>query len=605
MANIQTYLNKIKNAIYGRDVRDSIHDAIDAINTESENTKDIIEDFVGGELDTTLTSTTLPAQGKAVGDAVADLKSQIEITSNIVDGVYYTLKGALNFEYPVSIPNGTKVRITNNSSANASGVLRNSDNEIIQNFGTINANGGTIEATVTVDGVVKYTGYCVNGYNAILFVENSGSLVITTKKNEENIGNLSNSVNSIENDLYPIKEDQSWEQGGINVATGAFGPFTYRIRTPLPEKSIKISANQGFNFAVFAFDGEEYIGVWNGSTFEKVEHWDVETLDVTNIRSYNYNYWVVGGFVNNARVVPSDGSNISISLNTLLCIKDELNDIYLGVLNYSPNMIFQCRNVDDETIPPESKWYIKAAAENQYDRVRCTVRKTTDGYYFMCHDDNINNVARNSDGSVISESVSANGKTLAELNQYDWGIKYGAQYAGATVPLLTDFLKYAAIFNLGVTWHSATTDVETDSALSEQFDLIDKYGLTDNLIVITSNGHNFGTMEKILARNPRISYYIGGESEFFANETNVNRIKELQTTFNHIYVQLFPWGTTPTDEFISFAKENNFLLYDSITMSEQTLLNENMFNKGYSLREVNNVKMIKTTIRKWANSLIR
>lgn len=73
MANIQTYLNKIKNAIYGRDVRDSIHDAIDAINTESENTKDIIEDFVGGELDTTLTSTTLPAQGKAVGDAVDNL----------------------------------------------------------------------------------------------------------------------------------------------------------------------------------------------------------------------------------------------------------------------------------------------------------------------------------------------------------------------------------------------------------------------------------------------------------------------------------------------------------------------------------------------------
>lgn len=83
MANIQTYLNKIKNAIYGRDVRDSIHDAIDAINTESENTKDIIEDFVGGELDTTLTSTTLPAQGKAVGDAVDDLKSQIDaLTTN-------------------------------------------------------------------------------------------------------------------------------------------------------------------------------------------------------------------------------------------------------------------------------------------------------------------------------------------------------------------------------------------------------------------------------------------------------------------------------------------------------------------------------------------
>lgn len=87
MANIQTYLNKIKNAIYGRDVRDSIHDAIDAINTESENTKEIVEDFVGGELDTTLTSTTLPAQGKAVGDAVDGLQSHLNYVKN---APYYT-----------------------------------------------------------------------------------------------------------------------------------------------------------------------------------------------------------------------------------------------------------------------------------------------------------------------------------------------------------------------------------------------------------------------------------------------------------------------------------------------------------------------------------
>ena len=37
MANVTTYLNKIKSAIYGKDVRQSIYDAISAINTQVEN----------------------------------------------------------------------------------------------------------------------------------------------------------------------------------------------------------------------------------------------------------------------------------------------------------------------------------------------------------------------------------------------------------------------------------------------------------------------------------------------------------------------------------------------------------------------------------------
>lgn len=38
MANVQNYLNNIKNALFGRDVRSSIHDGIDAINKEVEGT---------------------------------------------------------------------------------------------------------------------------------------------------------------------------------------------------------------------------------------------------------------------------------------------------------------------------------------------------------------------------------------------------------------------------------------------------------------------------------------------------------------------------------------------------------------------------------------
>lgn len=80
MANIQTYLQRIMSAIYGREVRSSIHDAIEAINNEVVAAHDEMDDFVQGDLDTTLTSTTLPAQGKAVGDAIANYRVPVDTT---------------------------------------------------------------------------------------------------------------------------------------------------------------------------------------------------------------------------------------------------------------------------------------------------------------------------------------------------------------------------------------------------------------------------------------------------------------------------------------------------------------------------------------------
>ena len=39
-------------------------------------------------------------------------------------------------------------------------------------------------------------------------------------------------------------------------------------------------------------------------------------------------------------------------------------------------------------------------------------------------------------------------------------------------------------------------------------------------------------------------------------------------------------------------------------MNRDALLNVDMFNKGYGVREVQNVYMIKDTIREWVDSLV-
>ena len=108
MANIDTYLANIMSAIYGKDVRSSIHDAIQAIN-------DDVDGFVQGAMDTTLTSTMLPAQGKAVGDAVNELDDSI-ISNNIVtwenSGGNKKTPVATNNNFGINLDGGGEASIT-------------------------------------------------------------------------------------------------------------------------------------------------------------------------------------------------------------------------------------------------------------------------------------------------------------------------------------------------------------------------------------------------------------------------------------------------------------------------------------------------------------
>lgn len=281
----------------------------------------------------------------------------------------------------------------------------------------------------------------------------------------------------------------------------------------------------------------------------------------------------------------------------------EISDVREKQYSKNPNIILQCRNVDDTAYPPYTKWYVQAAAKNQYDRVRFNVRKTTDGYYFLCHDNTINAEARNSDGTTISSSISANGQTLETLNSYDWGIKYGAYYSGIGVPMLDDALKYSALFNMGVTLEISSLTNWTDEDTFAVLAMCDKYGVTDNLIIIDPIGIELGFLKKWVDYNNKISAFVGAVADWWT-DTNIARVKQLQTEHNKVFVQLYPWGSAPTTTFINMAKSNSFVLYSSIPMSEAQLLNTTIFESGYSLIEANNVYMIKDTIRNWADSLV-
>ena len=91
---------------------------------------------------------------------------------------------------------------------------------------------------------------------------------------------------------------------------------------------------------------------------------------------------------------------------------------------------------------------IKNANQNGYSAIRISVRATSDHVWVLSHDGIINSVARNSDGTEITDPVYVADSTLAELNQYDYGIKYGTDYAGEDITTLDEALLLARKLSL-------------------------------------------------------------------------------------------------------------------------------------------------------------
>lgn len=406
-----------------------------------------------------------------------------------------------------------------------------------------------------------------------------------------------NKIADIES-IITTEDQTAWEQGGINSSTGAFSTLSYRIRKIIDMKYVhNISAATGYEFGIFAFNGSTYVGMWNGTSFGTTAGWvsEMNRAEIDSFYNSAYTFWIVAGTTTTSSVTPSDGENIGIYIDNITELKSEV----VGIPRSNPNILWQCRPSTNGVVPPESKWYVKYAWDNQYDRVRFNVRKTTDGYYFLCHDNTINNVARNPDGTTISESVSADGKTLAELNAYDWGIRYGAEYAGATVPMFEDSLKVAAAFNLGVTielhWYMTRQDCENIVAICS------KYGMLNNLIIACINGYNLTEMQTYKSLSQKISFYVGGTLQNLTDR--LADINTLKTGLNKIYLQPYPIGTVTDESYRAIATANDLDLYCSWVFSKADFVNIGV-DHGYTLMEIENIPMIKDYAASYAESLI-
>lgn len=95
--------------------------------------------------------------------------------------------------------------------------------------------------------------------------------------------------------------------------------------------------------------------------------------------------------------------------------------------------LFLSRQGEFSGYPENSLVSIQHAFEVGYNNIRVSVQYTSDNVAVLIHDLTINNQARNTDGSIIQDTINIRDITLSQANTYDWGIKNSPKYAGLNI----------------------------------------------------------------------------------------------------------------------------------------------------------------------------
>lgn len=144
-----------------------------------------------------------------------------------------------------------------------------------------------------------------------------------------------------------------------------------------------------------------------------------------------------------------------------------------------------------DNLPYDCLVGIQNAHDFGYEMIRVDVRWTTDNVPVLQHDDAINSVAKQSTGDPIVGDVNISEHTLAELNVYDFGIRYGAEYAGMEITQLADALELCK--QLGM---ECSLEIKPETVTTEQFnsmiDAIVKSSMAEH-VYIRSHSHEFLT----------------------------------------------------------------------------------------------------------------
>lgn len=129
--------------------------------------------------------------------------------------------------------------------------------------------------------------------------------------------------------------------------------------------------------------------------------------------------------------------------------------------------------------PEESLEAYSLAVRSGYNDIECDIYFTEDGIPVLHHDATINSIARNSDGTELTQPVKIGERLLVELNAYDYGIYKSEIFKGLNICTFEDIIKFAR--RTGARVHAELKKHYTDEQYQVLLDIVSKYRMANKV----------------------------------------------------------------------------------------------------------------------------
>ena len=164
-------------------------------------------------------------------------------------------------------------------------------------------------------------------------------------------------------------------------------------------------------------------------------------------------------------------TTVTEQVTTIQSEKDKVSSL-------SQKMNIICHRGYKKEAPENSEAAFRLAKQIGYNIVETDIKYTKDGIPVMLHDFTINRVARNADGSEISEPIDISTITYDEVLEYDFGIYKSEEFKGTKILTLVNFLELCNELDIHAYLHLF---LGTETQIRELYDLVEEHGMKDKV----------------------------------------------------------------------------------------------------------------------------
>lgn len=223
--------------------------------------------------------------------------------------------------------------------------------------------------------------------------------------------------------------------------------FSFKRPANIPSTELEFTAEKPYIFITFRADEGEEVTL----SLVQCSEWNKVKEDITNAKS------------------------------DIEDLQEAVTSMSMGVQDYDAI----CKSINHRggyglACPENSLVGIRRAYDLGYRWCEVDTRLTSDGIPILIHDESINDVARNADGTAISGTVNIADITFEEACEYDWGVKISSSFAGMNPTTLEECCLFMRRKGMHLVLEFKTMSAEEQQIV---YNVIKSTGLKDYTII--------------------------------------------------------------------------------------------------------------------------